>query len=422
MGAWTALRADARAAASRSSTHSGPGSPRATSGDETRIIRSSHGADPFYTRWSREALARTGSTLGDEIGEPLFVPAGVALVRPREDGFEASSEATLRDAGHPGRAAHTDEVGGALAADPLRRPGVRGLRARGAACSWRAAGSRRSRGVRRRAAARSSSAGPTRPGRRAGGCSMSSLATAATGRGDQFVFAAGPWLPRLFPDVAGRPRPRDQAGRRVRRTAAPATAGSGPTRSRAGSTTTRRVLRHARRRRARHEDRAGPLRARRSTRSRASGSSTPRRSRLARGVPAAPLPGPGRRARSSRRASASTRRRRTPTSSSTAIRTSTTSGSSAAAPATASSTGRRSGATSRSCSTATSPRVTSFGSGSTGRGRWPRPARAREEDRPGRLTMSHGSLERATAVQRSPDESTHAWSGFGCSHAWLCVE
>ena len=44
--------------------------------------------------------------------------------------------------------------------------------------------------------------------------------------------------------------------------------------------------------------------------------------------------------RSSRRGSASTRRRRTASSSSTAIRTSTTSGSSAAAPATASSTGR----------------------------------------------------------------------------------
>ena len=55
MGAWTALQARRRGWRTTLIDAFGAGHSRATSGDETRIIRASHGADPFYARWSREA-------------------------------------------------------------------------------------------------------------------------------------------------------------------------------------------------------------------------------------------------------------------------------------------------------------------------------------------------------------------------------
>ena len=55
MGAWTALRAVEGGRRTLLLDAYGAGHSRATSGDETRIIRSSHGPDAFYSRWSREA-------------------------------------------------------------------------------------------------------------------------------------------------------------------------------------------------------------------------------------------------------------------------------------------------------------------------------------------------------------------------------
>ena len=72
-----------------------------------------------------------------------------------------------------------------------------------AACSWRAARSRRLPGASRSSAARSEVA-EARPGRAEG----SRLIDVELGDGrrvaaEQFVFACGPWLPTLFPEVAG---------------------------------------------------------------------------------------------------------------------------------------------------------------------------------------------------------------------------
>jgi len=55
MGAWTALQAVRAGRRVTLVDAFGAGSPRATSGDETRISRAAHGLDRFYVRWSREA-------------------------------------------------------------------------------------------------------------------------------------------------------------------------------------------------------------------------------------------------------------------------------------------------------------------------------------------------------------------------------
>ena len=100
MGAWIALRARREGWSTTLIDAFGAGHARATSGDETRIIRSSHSDDPFYSRWSREALT-DWNDLADAIGERLFVPAGVLWLAHDEGGWEASSEATLRTEGIP---------------------------------------------------------------------------------------------------------------------------------------------------------------------------------------------------------------------------------------------------------------------------------------------------------------------------------
>ena len=109
MGAWTALHAARGGRRTTLVDAYGAGHPRATSGDETRILRASHGTDAFYTRWSR-AAREAWISLGEEIGEGIFVEAGALWFASRADGFEAASEATLRAAGIPVERVTPDEM------------------------------------------------------------------------------------------------------------------------------------------------------------------------------------------------------------------------------------------------------------------------------------------------------------------------
>ena len=101
MGAWTALWARRSGREVTLIDAYGAGHPRATSGDETRIIRASHGADVFYTRWSRRALEPVeGRRRG--VGRAAVPRGRHASGSPADsDGFEAASESTLRAEGIP---------------------------------------------------------------------------------------------------------------------------------------------------------------------------------------------------------------------------------------------------------------------------------------------------------------------------------
>jgi monomeric sarcosine oxidase len=201
MGAWTALHAVRAGWRTTLVDAYGAGHARATSGDETRIIRAAHGADAFYTRWAREARD-AWITLGEELGERYFVEAGALWFAHREDAFEAASLATLRSLGIPVERlspAETAERWPQIATDDLafavHEPEAGLLMARRAVAA-----------VADRAARDGATfeLGRARPGAEAGG----RLREVVLGDGrriaaDQFVFACGPWLPGLFPDVAG---------------------------------------------------------------------------------------------------------------------------------------------------------------------------------------------------------------------------
>jgi len=77
-----------------------PGNDRAASGGESRLLRCGHGTDRWYTNsaWRARTLWRE---LGAAVGEELFVDSGVVWFAHRDDGWEASSEATLDAAGIP---------------------------------------------------------------------------------------------------------------------------------------------------------------------------------------------------------------------------------------------------------------------------------------------------------------------------------
>jgi glycine/D-amino acid oxidase-like deaminating enzyme len=201
MGAWTALHARRGGRSVTLLDAHGAGHSRATSGDETRIIRASHGPDAFYTRWSRRAR-EAWQRLGAETGQELFVQAGCLWFAHRDDGFEAAAEATLGTERVPVERVSPDE-----AAARWPQLGVDDL-------SWvlfePEAGLLMARRAVRAAVDLFSDEGgaveiaASRPGETSGRRLLDVVL--GDGRriaGQTFVFAAGPWLPDLFPDAVG---------------------------------------------------------------------------------------------------------------------------------------------------------------------------------------------------------------------------
>ena len=201
MGAWTALRSRRAGWATTLIDAFGAGHPRATSGDETRILRSAHGADTFYARWSREA--RTAwQAFEVEAGERFFVQAGMLWFARREDGFEAHSMAALTSLDIPVRRlspADLAEGWPQIAVEDLAfavyEPEGGLLMARnGVAAVARAFAAEGGR----------FELAWAMPGVTDGRRLLDVVARDGMRYpGGTFVFAAGPWLPRLFPDVAG---------------------------------------------------------------------------------------------------------------------------------------------------------------------------------------------------------------------------
>jgi sarcosine oxidase len=85
-----------------------PGHVRAASGGESRLIRSSHGSNAWYTRSARRAL-ELWRELERESGAELFVPSGVAWFFSTSNGWGAESERVLREEGIPVERLSPDE-------------------------------------------------------------------------------------------------------------------------------------------------------------------------------------------------------------------------------------------------------------------------------------------------------------------------
>ena len=205
MGAWTALWLRRAGHGVVLVDRHGPGNRLGSSGDESRITRSSHGPDRHYPVWQRRSLAQWRE-LERATGETLFVPTGVVwLVSPGET-FEEESLASLGALGIPAERWSPDQLAervpvmnadGVLWA--LFEPEAGTLMARLAVSAtiarFEAEGGTVITG---RVEPPGNSGTPA-----SGGLERVRLDDGSSLEGDAFVFAAGPWLPDLFPKLLG---------------------------------------------------------------------------------------------------------------------------------------------------------------------------------------------------------------------------
>jgi sarcosine oxidase len=198
-GAWTAKRLQDAGRRVLLLDAWGPAHARASSGGESRMTRGSYGADEVYTRMATESLP-DWQALSDRAGLPVFHRAGVLFFFPQVEPFLEQTMTVHRRIGLP-----TELLDAAM----LRRrfpqidftgieaglfePGFGALMARRAVQTLvaefvRAGGQYRQAAV----APPESDAGMLETIRTVDGTTISA---------GQFVFACGPWLGRVFPDL-----------------------------------------------------------------------------------------------------------------------------------------------------------------------------------------------------------------------------
>jgi len=224
-GAWTAYQLQ------RAGKHvilldaHGPGNSLSSSGDESRIIRMGYGADEIYTRSAMRSL-QLWQDLFARVGEPLFHQTGVLWLAHEDDPYPLRTAETLAKVGITFEKLTTNQVAhrypqiglagiswamlepdsGVLFARRAVQAVVREAINTGVEYLQEAVSDT---GV--RSPGRSSSAGlldpPVNHAQDAHATNRKlDHVTNASGRcisASQYVFACGPWLPKIFPDLLG---------------------------------------------------------------------------------------------------------------------------------------------------------------------------------------------------------------------------
>jgi monomeric sarcosine oxidase len=201
-GGWTALYLRRRGARVTLLDAWGPGNARASSGGDTRVIRATYGARAIYTRMAVRALA-LWKEHERRWHRQLYHGIGVLWLVEDDEQYERAALPLLRDAG-----VAFEELTGAEIA--RRYPQINGERVRWAifereggyltarrACAAVLEAFLAEGGEYRQVAVQA----PVSP---AGGeLAAVTLSDGTTLAADRFVFACGPWLGSLFPDVIG---------------------------------------------------------------------------------------------------------------------------------------------------------------------------------------------------------------------------
>jgi monomeric sarcosine oxidase len=205
-GSWTAYRLAREGVSVLLIDAYGAASNRASSGGESRIIRMAYGPDEVYTRFSyrslalwKEFFAETGHNLLHRTGVLGFAAPGHPSVR--------DSAVVLKKCGVPFEDLSGEEIERRWPQFHFEAP-VRGLYEpeSGALMARRAvqsvAASVEKAGGRYRIAQVLPPAGRGRPVGR-GRMEALPLASSDTVRAAAYVFACGPWLPKVFPELLG---------------------------------------------------------------------------------------------------------------------------------------------------------------------------------------------------------------------------
>jgi sarcosine oxidase len=192
-GAWTAyqLRRSGRSVVLLDAY--GPGNSRSSSGGESRIIRMGYGAAEIYTRSSIRAL-ELWKQFCERTGQPLFQQTGVLWLARDGDPYPVATESVLRQTGVRFDRLSRAELDGRFPQFDfgdvnwgLYEPESGILFAR------RAVQAVVDQAVRDGVVYRAQAAVPP--------SGQGRLESVAGIRAGQFVFACGPWLPKLFPTL-----------------------------------------------------------------------------------------------------------------------------------------------------------------------------------------------------------------------------
>lgn len=179
----------------------GPANSRASSGGESRLTRAAYGKDSIYTRMAKDSLPQWRA-LSAVSGLPIFIPCGILFFFPTEEAYVRDSIDSHRHVGLPTEVLTQAEMARRFPMFDfdgitvgLHEPGFGALMARRSILTLvdRFA---RDGGAYIKGAAQA----PGGTGDRLEGVQLSSGERVVA---DRFVFALGPWLPKLFPDVIG---------------------------------------------------------------------------------------------------------------------------------------------------------------------------------------------------------------------------
>jgi sarcosine oxidase len=200
-GAWTAEHLRRAGHAVTLIEAQAPAHSRASSGGESRMTRGAYGKDALYTRMALDSLAEW-KALEAPGGLPIFHRHGVLFFFPKEDPYFRDSLAAHKTIGLPTEALTAAQMAkrfpmidfGGIELG-LFEPGFGGLMARRGVQTL-AMRFMQGGGLYQQAAVAPPSAS---------GGKLSALRTVsgATIEADVFVFACGPWLGKLFPDLLG---------------------------------------------------------------------------------------------------------------------------------------------------------------------------------------------------------------------------
>jgi sarcosine oxidase len=199
-GAWSAWHLARRGQRVVLLDQYGPGNARASSGGETRIIRMGYGADEVYTRMSQRSLAQWKSFCA-ATGQRLFLETGVLWMAGADDSRVRESIATLKrcevpveELDHSALERRYPQISLERVTHGFFEPKSGVLMARrGAAAVVEDA-------VKQGVDFRIAKIEPPRGSGRLNSVACANGETIAAG---QFVFACGPWLGKVFPEILG---------------------------------------------------------------------------------------------------------------------------------------------------------------------------------------------------------------------------
>jgi glycine/D-amino acid oxidase-like deaminating enzyme len=179
----------------------GPGNALASSGGESRLIRAAYGRDAIYTRMARDSLPEW-KALSTAAGLPIFHPTGVLFFFATEEPYFLDTVAVHRELGLASEVLTAAEMAKRFPMIDFSGIAVGILEPRfGALMARRAVQTLVDRFVRLGGEYRIGSILPPE----SAGTRLRSV-TLSTGEqidADRFVFALGPWLPKLFPQILG---------------------------------------------------------------------------------------------------------------------------------------------------------------------------------------------------------------------------